>query len=197
LSIISLMKGHYLLMFSIQEKDEIVTMKKTVTSIALLFFAITLFAQADYDSLVFDNNVVLKNGIYTSCYEIRTNSPQYTDCELEMENIRKKIHIDYLFFINSNNTRLKFESNLFAIVSNGRIYLFCINQLNPVFLKAAISTFMVKDVVYSPTSNYGSNYDNYKIKTTMYFLDYETGVIDKITKENLTPIITRDTKIKR
>ena len=128
-------------------------MKKTITCIILAFFAITLFAQTEYDSMLFDNSLLLKNGIYTSLKEVRSNTPKFPNCELEIGAIQDKINVDNLFYINSNNTRLKFEANLYATVINGRLFIFYKSQLNPIFLKAAISTFMIKEWVSVPAND--------------------------------------------
>ncbi|WP_299253468.1 hypothetical protein [uncultured Cytophaga sp.] len=168
-------------------------MKKTITCIILAFFAITLFAQTEYDSMLFDNSLLLKNGIYTSLKEVRSNTPKFPNCELEIGAIQDKINVDNLFYINSNNTRLKFEANLYATVINGRLFIFYKSQLNPIFLKAAISTFMIKEWVSVPANDADrSTVGNGQIKITMYFLDYTSGVIAKVDKKTLEPIITRD-----
>lgn len=180
-----------------------------------LFFCISrLFAQVGFDSVAFDNKTIFNNGIYTSLEELKYNTPRFPDGELELEKNQKKVNLTDLYYFNKNNTRLKFEANLYAIVVDGHISLFYDNQLNSIFLKGAISTFILNEIVttttYQQQSNMGYGYpgvygipgsgmptQNVPVTTShkevnIYYLDFLTGMIAKVNKENLEPIIMRD-----
>jgi hypothetical protein len=89
----------------------------------------------------------------------------------------------------------------------GHLSLFYKNKLNSVFLKGAISTFILKEIItttsYQPMNNMGYGYPGYGVGTStpvtttheevnIYFLDFITGLIAKADKENLESIIQRD-----
>jgi len=178
--------------------------------VASLFFTLSLFAQISFDSAVFDNNTIFKNGIYTSLQEIKYNTPRYPDGELELEKNQSRIDLNKLYFRNNANRRLQFDAILFATVVDGHLSIFYDNQLNSIFLKGAISTFILNELVtttsYMPRNNMGYGYSgngypgngaNVVVttsheETNIYCLDFVTGIILKVNKENLEPIIMRD-----
>ena len=184
-------------------------MKNIVTSIFLLFH-LSIFAQVGFDSAAFNNYFVFNNGIYTSLEELKYNSPRYPNCELELEKGQETIYMDKLHYINSRQTRLKYESYLYATVVDGHLSIYYNDQLNAVFLKGAISTFILKEIVttaqYQSQNNMGLGYPGYgspgysqttpvttsHLEVNIYFLDFETGTILKVDKDNLAPIIQRD-----
>ncbi len=172
----------------------------------ILFFCTEARAQNSFDSTVFDNTFVFNNGIYTSLEELKYNSPSYPDCELELDKDQESISFENLYYINSRKTRLKFESPLYATVVDGHLSVFYKNQLNSIFLKGALSTFILKEIVtttsYQPMNNMGMGYPGYggtsmpvttsHVEVNIYFLDFQTGLIAKVEKENLEPVIKRD-----
>jgi hypothetical protein len=177
--------------------------------IGILIFIchIQIYAQSAFDSIAFDNNFTFNNGIYTSLQELKYNSPSYLDCELELDKNQQSVNFDKLYYINSRHTRLKYESALYAIVVDGHLSIFYKDQFNSVFLKGAISTFILKEVVttttYQPMNNMAYGYPGYgggasvpvtssHLEVNIYFLDFMTGVIAKVDKDNLDPIIKRD-----
>ena len=180
-------------------------MKKAFLCAVYLFLMLPLFAHIGFDSILFDNKTVFKNGIYSTLEELKYNSPRYPDSELELEKNQDRIYLNTLYYRNSRNTRLKFESSLYATVVEGRLSIFYDNQLNPVFLKGAISTFILNEIVttttYMPQNNMGYGYPGYgstvpvttsSVEVNIYCLDFATGFISKVNKENLEPIIMRD-----
>lgn len=179
-------------------------MRYTITGILLFFFQISLFAQVGFDSIVFSNNFVFKNGIYTSLEELKYNSPRYPDCELDIEKKDDDINTKELYYINSRQTRLKFMATLYATVVDGHLALFYKNQMNSIFLKGAISTFILRELVtstsYQPNSGYGTHgfggpsmpITTTSLEVNIYYLDFQTGMVAKVNRDNLEPIIMRD-----
>lgn len=178
-----------------------------LVGIVLFIFHLQAHAQTSFDSAVFDNNFVFNNGIYTSLEELKYNSPSFPDCELELDKNQESIDFDKLYYMNSRRTRLKYESALYAIVVDGHLSLFYNKQLNSVFLKGALSTFILKEVVTTttqqPMNNMGYGYPGYgtgsttpvttsHVEINIYFLDFLTGAILKVDKDNLEPVIKRD-----
>lgn len=168
---------------------------------------IELRAQNTFDSVAFDNKFAFKDGIYTSLGELKYNSPSYPDCELQLDKNQQSISVDKLYYTSSHGTRLKYESPLYAIVVDGHLSLFYKNQLNTIFLKGAICTFILNEVIttttYQPMNNMGYGYPGYgggpstpvttsHVEINIYFLDFQTGLIAKVDKDNLEPIIKRD-----
>lgn len=181
-------------------------MKKFFFLILFFFFQLNLFSQVGFDSAVFDNNFEFKNGIYTSFEELKYNSPRYPDAELELNKDQELKNTDQLYYFNVFKTRLKFESRLYATVVDGRLSVFYKDQLNSIFLKGAISTFILKEIVtttnYQPQPSYGYGNPGYgspsvpittsSLEVNIYFLDFITGIIAKVDRDNLEPIIQRD-----
>ena len=95
-----------------------------LVGILIFAFHIQTHAQNVFDSLVFDNSFVYNNGIYTSLEELKYNSPSYPDCVLDLDKNQETINFEKLYFINSRNTRLKYESALYAIVDDGHLSIF-------------------------------------------------------------------------
>ena len=171
----------------------------------LFCFHLETRAQNVFDSAVFDNNFIFNNGIYTSLEELKYNSPRYLECELEIDKNKGEITLDKLYFINSRKTRLKYESPLYATVVDGHLSLFYSKQLNSVFLKGSLSTFILQEVV--TTTHYQQNTIGYgspgyggpstpvttsHVEINIYYLDFQTGMVAKVDKDNLEPIIMRD-----
>jgi hypothetical protein len=183
-------------------------MKKALMGVVCLLFTLSLFAQISFDSVAFDNKTIFKNGMYTSPKEIKYNKRRYPDGELELEKNQSRIDLNKLYFRNSANRRLQFDANLFATVVDGHLSIFYDKQLNSVFLKGAISTFILNEIVtttnYMPRNNMCYGYPSYGYpgsnvavtssheETNIYCLDFVTGIILKVNKENLEPIIMRD-----
>jgi len=179
-------------------------MKFLIATLILICCHIEVCAQNIFDSTAFDNNFVFNDGIYASLEELKYNSPSYLNCELEIDKGQTSIRLDGLYYFNSRHTRLKYESPLYAIVVDGHLSLFYKNQLNSIFLKGAVSTFILKEIVtttnYQPMNNMGyPGYGGPSMPVTtsheeinIYFLDFHTGMIAKVDKDNLDPIIKRD-----
>jgi hypothetical protein len=185
---------------------------KLISAVLLVFFHVTVFAQANPDSSVFNNSFVFNNGIYTSLEELKENAPRFLNCELDLDKKNEKIYTEDLHYINSRKTRLKYEAPLYAVVADGRLSIFYKTKLNTIFLKGALSTFILEEVVTTtqyPQNNAGGygypgyGYPGYgmgpsmpittsHVETNIYFLDYETGIIEKVSRENLEPFIYRD-----
>lgn len=172
----------------------------------LLLFQFTVQAQTDRDSAVFNNGFVFNNGIYTSLEELKSNTPRFLNCELERDKKNEIINQENLYYISSRKTRLKYNASLYAIVVEGRLSVFYKTKLNAIFLKGAISTFILEEVVTTTQyqqNNIGYGYPGYgngpsipvttsHVETNIYFLDFETGIIAKVERDNLAPIIQRD-----
>jgi len=177
---------------------------KSLLLFLMLFFQVSCFAQFILDSAVFDNNVKLKNGIYTTLVELQFNSPKYEDCELDLENQRSEISFLNLNYITSGQVRKPYEDDIFATVVEGRLFIFYHNYLSAVFLKGAISTFILNEMItrtYYPSTTqstygnpmYASPPTTYTdVETNIYFLDFKTGDIKEVDIDNLDPIIERD-----
>ncbi|MGN6645989.1 MAG: hypothetical protein ACTHJT_05615, partial [Cytophaga sp.] len=146
-----------------------------------------------------------KNGIYTSAIELRYNSPKYPDCSLELNSLTDKVPTTNLYYVSSQDIKHKFEDNIFAMVREGILYIFYHNYFSPVFQRGSICTFILKEV--QTTTYYPSGSSVGTAGTTMhsgvpvttshttmniYFMDFQSGIIEKVKKENLDPIIKRD-----
>lgn len=180
---------------------------RTVITGIFLIFQFNLFAQIGYDSVLFSNSFTFADGIYKTLEELKTNSPGFPDCRLDVENNTGMINTADLYYTNARKTRLLYNASLYATVVDGRISIFYKNKLNALFLRGAISTFILQEVV--TTTQYqqqsmGYGYPGFgpavpvttsHVETNIYFLDYETGMILKVEKDNLAPVIQRDTEL--
>ena len=178
---------------------------KNFMAVFAFLIQLHVFAQsAVLDSTVFDNTFSFQNGIYTSAVELRYNSPSYPDCTFELNNLTDKLPTN-LYYINSQNIKHQFEDNIFAMVREGILYIFHHNYFSPVFQRGSLCTFILKEVhtsTYYPsgssvgttgtTMHTGAPVTTSHTTTTIYFMDFRSGIIEKVKKENLDPIIKRD-----
>jgi hypothetical protein len=176
---------------------------KFATTFLFLFFNLALFAQNKTDSVVFDGRFVLTDGIYTSYEELINNAPRFVGAELEFEKNSKSIDWNNVYYFTKSKTRLKYEYALFATVVNGHLAIYYSSQMNSVFVRGALCTFIVQELVthtYNSPSNPSGMGGGVPVTTTtvevnIYFLDLKTGIIAKVEKENLDPIIQRDSTL--
>lgn len=179
---------------------------KFIIGIAFLCIQWSCLAQtAVLDSTAFDVNFKLSNGIYTSLLELQYSAPKYPDCELDLENQRSTLSFSSLYYITAKKVRKPYDDQLFATVVDGRLFIFHHNHLNPIFLRGAICTFILKEYIattYYPSGSgnpypYGSSSSSYPSTqhvevTNIYFFDFKTGIIETVEKERLDFVIQRD-----
>lgn len=179
---------------------------KNFLTLLIFFIQLTVFAQSPVlDSCVFDNTFSFKNGVYTSLVELRYNSPKYPDCIFELNSLTDKISPVDLYYVSSRGIKHKFDDNVIAMVREGVLYIFHHNYFSPVFQRGAICTFILKEVqttTYYPsgtsagpngtTMQSGVPVTTSHTSVNIYFMDFQSGIIEKVKKENLEPIIKRD-----
>lgn len=177
---------------------------KYIVILFILFNQAHSFAQSILDSAIFSNNFKLAKGIYTSLLELQYNSPKYLNCELDLENQTSKIYFSKLYYINSSQIRNPYTDAIFAYVVEGNLFIFHHDHLSPIFLRGAISTFILKERITTtnypstPSSTYGSPQygtsptTSSSIETNIYFFDFKTGIKERVNIENLDTVIKRD-----
>ena len=176
---------------------------KLISTLLFLFLNFALSAQTQMDSVVFDGRLILTDGIYATFEELVNNTPRFVSAKLEFEKNNKSIDLNNLYYFTKSGTRLKYINPLFATVVHGHLAIYHSSQMNSVFVRAALSTFIVQEVV---TQTYNSSSDpsgmgggnpvtTTTVEMNIYFLDLKTGNILRVEKENLDPIIQRDSTL--
>jgi len=160
----------------------------------LTFFATAAIAQTQEKK--FNNQFVLKDGIYTSYEELLMNAPLYPSCVLQVaKNGFNEPNLKYYIAGNENNL-LKFTSPVFATVLKGKLMIYYKNELFTTYSKGTLCTFIYKYIRTSPgvynaeTKTRSSSTSEFKYQVCL--LDIKTGTITKLNKKNLGSSIMRD-----
>jgi hypothetical protein len=152
---------------------------------SILFCSQLLLGQ-DSNS-VFDNNVKLKEGIYTSLSEIIENSPKYFDCIFETK-------VDFwfgqtsTFYHDKSGIRHELNDTILLVVEDGEKYVHYNSGFYRLIRTGAISTFIIETLYV-----YSMGYRD--LESNLYFWDLQTGMMDKLNPANFDEIIKRDNSI--
>lgn len=150
----------------------------------ILSKSLNLFSQGD--SIIF-NNLIFKNGIYTSHEEILKNDPKYFNCKLEIE-IGWVLGKSTYFYYDQASIKQPFEDPIFAISIDGKLLIKYKDQFCRLILKGPISTFFTEKIYkYSTVYTYTEN--------KLYFLDLTSGTIHLLTPENIDWLFKRDSEL--
>jgi len=159
---------------------------KNVLFIVILLNYLPLYAQTD--SVQLDSKFHFKNGIYSSNLEVLNNNPKYPDYFLETRRGSEVIFGGSAYnFYNKLSNKQPYTDSLFAFVDNGVLLVYYKRDFHKLILTGAISTFFTENTI-----QYSTNYAT--IEDHLYFLDLETGNIDKLKPEKIDSIIKRDSQ---
>jgi len=151
----------------------------------LLIFPEFLFSQDGM--LILNNQIELKEGVYTSISEILNNSPKYYDCRFETK-VGFWFGNTSIYYFDNLGTRHEFNDTILFVVEDGNRYVKYKNHFCKLILTGAISTFYIENtVVYTP------NYAN--TQTDLFYWDIQTGIMDKVNVSNMDEILKRDSSI--
>jgi hypothetical protein len=137
------------------------------------------------DSLMFDNHIKLKEGVYTSFAEVLENSPKYHDCLFETK-------VDFwfgkmkIYYYDKLGIKNEFIDTILLVVQDGKRYVKYKNRFCKLILTGAISTFFIESI-YNDYST-GNMDTDYKL----FFIDLKTGTIDKLNPPNIDNIFKRN-----
>jgi len=153
--------------------------------LALFIFLISSeFLLAQDEVSVFDNQIKLEEGVYTSLSEILENSPKYYDCRFEYK-------VDYwfgktsIYYFDKTGTRHEFNDTILLIVEDGVRYVNFKNHFCKLILTGAISTFYIENTyLYANGQNL--------VDTRLYFWDVLTGLINKLNRNTIDEVLQRD-----
>jgi hypothetical protein len=133
--------------------------------------------------VVFNNSVNLKNGIYTSFYEVLKNSPKYPDCTLQVR--QQLLDTAYFQYLDPDQRLHDYEDPLFAVVKNDILYVRYRTRLCKVLIRDAVS-IMNKELTYYLTYRYVETEDH------IFMVDFRKGTVKKLNADNLEEILVRD-----
>jgi hypothetical protein len=133
---------------------------------------------------VFDNNVKLKDGIYTSFPEIIKNNPKYYEITLEtkLEHLFGPMSI---YYHDKLGIRHQFNDTILLIVEDGERYVQYNNWFYKLIQTGSISIFSIVT-----SSSMSTAYSNEVIN--LYYWDLQTGKKNNLNLKNLDEIIKRD-----
>lgn len=159
-------------------------MKPHLLIIIFLFGYRFLFSQES--NSIFDNQIKLKEGVYTTLSEIIENNPKYHDCLFETK-------VDFwfgkmsIYYTDKFGAKHEFKDTILLVVEDGKRYVKYKNGFYKLILTGAISTFFIETSVYS------AGYEDKQAK--LYFWDVKTGKTDKLNHTNIDEIIRRDSTV--
>jgi hypothetical protein len=136
------------------------------------------------DSAVFDRDFRFRTGIYTSYREVLENAPKYPDCspEIKVDPWFGRVSLNYY---DRQHMKNPLPGDIFACAHSGEIYIWYAGRFNRLIMKGAISAFYDELVI-----DYMTGYSESYYKT--YFVDLETGNIERMYPENVDGVIQRD-----
>jgi hypothetical protein len=146
--------------------------------IIFLFFSFVSFSQEEEDLFPF------REGIYMSVDELRGNSPSYENEELYISGDYYGVRF---YYVNDLGTYQEIPGDILAYCIEKEIYIFYKGRINRVIHIGNIFTFLLSSNELSidePMNNIPPG--------KICFMDFKTGKIDKLTKENLIEILKRD-----
>jgi len=155
--------------------------------IIFLFLLLPEFLLSQDDMSLFNNQIVLNEGIYTSLSEVLNNSPKYYDCQFEAK-------VDFwfgntsIYYTDKSGTRHELNDTILLVVENGNKYVKYKKGFCKLIKVGAISTFMIDHTI-----KYSNGYQN--TLTTLLFWDIQTGVMDILNVKNMDEILKRDSYI--
>lgn len=155
-------------------------------SIIILILLNSVLLEAQNDSLIFEKNFKLKNGIYTSYIEVLNNNPTYHNCILKVKSFSFFGGKRTYCYIDVFEETHDYIDSLFLIVQNEEVAINYKNLFYKLILKGSISTFYT-------TKNYFDYYSGeQKYKDKLYYIDLCTGEIKRLTPRNIETLIKRD-----
>lgn len=153
----------------------------------LLLVSVSL--QAQYGSVPFNNKIKMKEGIYTSTFEILENNPRYPDIEIESKSSFWIGGYTNIYYFDSARQKQDFDDTLVFLVYDKQRFVYYKNDFHKLILTGPVSTFMIERVHVDYKTGYKST------ETKLLFWDLETGKIARLTLEKFDEILQRDTDL--
>jgi hypothetical protein len=158
---------------------------KEVLHVLLSFLVLTpAFSFCQTEPVGFNNNVELKEGIYTSYREVLRNAPAFPDCMPHVE--KMLLDTAYYNYIDADSVVHEYYGNMFAFVQNGSFYIGIGNGFYKVGIKGAVTVFYKVKNYYIYQANYTLSEDK------IYIVDFLTGSVKKLNPDNLERILLHD-----
>ena len=179
--------------------------------IVISFLLSSLFSFSQTDSVQYNRQMTLEEGIYLTYYDFRTNRPIP---KAVIKSKEDKSKLDFLDKTVDNNDYIVFSfdgmehrvptDSVWGYCQNNTIYInyeknFC---RIPVF--GNISHFIATVEVYN-TSNYSPYYNNYSVTATgmpmkskevkQFMLDFYSGKVTEYSLANFKEVLARDLKL--
>jgi hypothetical protein len=136
---------------------------------------------------VFNNQIELKEGVYTSIPEVLINNPKYFDCRFETK-VGFWFGNTSIYYYDLSGTRHEFNDTILFVVEDGNQYVKYGNHFCKLILTGAISTFYIENTII-----YTNHYAN--TQTDLYYWDIETGTMGRVNVSNMDEILKRDSSI--
>ena len=154
---------------------------------------ISMLSSAAAQTAQFNNTFPLRDGIYVTHNELLNNAPSFPNCTLLVNVNTYEINKEELSYCykGMEDQVMPYTSELFAIVQNGKFFIYYENQLLPVFSKGTLCRFIHKRLVRTTSNNSAES----EIKCDICILDIQTGEIYKLKKETLGKSIKRDASL--
>lgn len=152
----------------------------------IIFLTCSALLYAQRDSVIFDNQIKLKEGIYTSFSEIIANNPKYQNCSFETKGnflFGKKLLI---YYSDRFGNKFKFDDRILLVVHDGIRYVKFKKKFNKLILTGTISTFFIEKTYHDYRTGYTGTEDK------LYFVDLKTNMIKRLKPIRIREIFRRD-----
>jgi hypothetical protein len=148
------------------------------------FLIFSKFLWGQDNNLLFNNDIRLHDGIYTSFPEIVKNNPKYYDITLESK-LELLFGPTSFYYHDKLGIRHQFNDTILLIVEDGERYVQYQNWFYKLIQTGAISIFSI-----ITSSSMSTAYSDENIN--LYYWDLQTGKKNNLNRKNLEEIIKRD-----
>jgi hypothetical protein len=150
----------------------------------LLLLSLISLEGYSQDSTLFDSKFKFRDGVYTSCLELIKNSPRYFDRNFKIV-ANSKNGLGSIYCYDKVGNLIQITDSIFAAVSKSKLYVRFGNRFYNLILVGSISTFVIETV-----HNYSAG--NSSTDNDLFFVDLNTGRIDRLNNINMDYIFKRD-----
>jgi len=157
-----------------------------------VFLTCSILLQSQDEKAKFDNEIELKEGIYTSFNEIIENDPKYYNCTVGVIadfGFGGMLKGMIIYYYDELGIKYELQDTILLIIQDGEKYIRFHDSFYKLMLAGAISTFTIERQVHNYSTGYSESYEN------LFFLDLQTGVIEKLNPINIDKIIKRDNEL--
>lgn len=178
--------------------------------LVLSFFSATVAQETANETVRYDYSFEFKNGVYSSFYSFRNNSPipfsRFVSPAYDDDFFKNLLKVETISYYDENGMLNEIPRKIiWGYANNGKPNIYWLNKFNLIPYVGTISHFMSTELVTHYTSSAGAMmYDPMYMPPTQsytseelvhYFIDMNTGKILSYSSKSLLELIQDDTEL--